>query len=147
MKCSECGTVFTGKFCPECGAKYKDEPKAKTMTVTLLRKMIYSVSEAADALNISPRKLNSLITEAWSKAEWFGPVMGMIDPVKEVNGAALRIKYGLSTGEREAVELTGTDYDDNVSQIAQEAAVWRANNLEVPKADNTGGNGGENNEQ
>lgn len=87
-----------------------------------------------------------LITEAWNKAEWFGPVMGMIDPVKEVNGAALRVKYGFSTGEREAAELTGSDYDDNVSQIAQEAAIWQANNLAVPKADNTGGQGGEKDE-
>ena len=46
-----------------------------------------------------------VITKAWSGADWFGPVMGLLDPVKEVNGAALRIKYGLSTGEREQRSL------------------------------------------
>lgn len=80
-----------------------------------------------------------LLTQAWSRAEWFGPVMGMLDPVKEVEGAALRVKYGFSTGEREAAELTGSGYDDNIAQIAQEHSVWKANALDVPKADNTGG--------
>lgn len=87
-----------------------------------------------------------LITQAWSKADWFGPVMGMLDPVKEATGAALRIKYGFSTSEREAVELTGTDFDDNIDQIAQEQATWKAYGLGVPKVDNTGENGGENDE-
>lgn len=80
-----------------------------------------------------------LITAAWSSADWFGPVMGMLDPVKEVNGAALRVKYGFSTGEREAAELTGTDYDNNIDQIAVEQGTWKAKGLEVPKADKTGG--------
>lgn len=82
------------------------------------------------------------ITAAWQQADWFGPVMGMLDPVKEVNGAALRVKYGFSTGEREAAELTGTDYDTNIDQIAQEQAVWQQRGLSVPRADNTGGNNG-----
>ena len=83
-----------------------------------------------------------VITKAWSGADWFGPVMGLLDPVKEVNGAALRIKYGLSTGEREAAELTGTDYDNNIDQIAIEHSTWQSKGLEVPRADNTGGSGG-----
>lgn len=85
-----------------------------------------------------------VITKAWSNADWFGPVMGMLDPVKEVTGAALRVKYGFSTGERESAELTGTDYDSNIDQIAIEQQTWRAKGLEPPKADNTGGNGGDN---
>ena len=83
-----------------------------------------------------------VITKAWSGADWFGPVMGLLDPVKEVNGAALRIKYGLSTAEREAAELTGTDFDSNVDQIAIEHGTWQGKGLEVPRADNTGSSGG-----
>ena len=71
--------------------------------------------------------------------------MGLLDPVKEVNGAALRIKYGLSTAEREAAELTGTDFDSNVDQIAIEHGTWQGKGLEVPRADNTGGGGEANN--
>lgn len=86
-----------------------------------------------------------VITKAWSGADWFGPVMGLLDPVKEVNGAALRIKHGLSTAEREAAELTGTDFDSNVDQIAIEHGTWQGKGLEVPRADNTGGGGEANN--
>lgn len=84
-----------------------------------------------------------LITAAWSGADWFGPVMGMLDPVKEVNGAALRVKYGLSTGEREAAEITGTSYDDNIDQLAVEQNTWLEKGLGVPRVDNTGDGGGE----
>ena len=82
-----------------------------------------------------------VLTAAWSRADWFGPTMGMIDPEKEVNGAMLRRKHGLSTGEREAAELTGTDYDDNLKQIALEDATWRANGMTPPSdsADTAGG--------
>ena len=68
--------------------------------------------------------------------------MGLLDPVKEVQGAALRRKYGFSTGEREAAELTGTDYDNNIDQIAIENSTWQSKGLEVPQADNTGGDSG-----
>ena len=81
--------------------------------------------------------MDPLITKAWAGANWYGPVMGMLDPVKEVNGAALRVKYGFSTAEREAAELTGSNYDDNVDQIASERAVWVNNGMNYPKADNT----------
>lgn len=50
----------------------------------------------------------------WSKAIWIGPSPGQIDPVKEVEAAALRIKHRFSTHEREAMELTGMDYDNIV---------------------------------
>ncbi len=84
-----------------------------------------------------------VITKAWSNADWFGPVMGMLDPEKEVRGAALRVKYGYSTGEREAAELTGSDFDSNIDQIASEQQTWLAKGLQPPKADNTGEAGGE----
>lgn len=61
-----------------------------------------------------------LIKAAWCGAEWYGPVMGVLDPVKEATGAALRIQNGLSTGEKEAAEMTGTDFDENIQQRAME---------------------------
>ncbi|MGM9562147.1 MAG: phage portal protein [Phascolarctobacterium sp.] len=89
------------------------------------------------------------ITKAWCRAEWFGPTMGLLDPVKEITSAALKRKYGFSTGEREAAEISGTDYDDNIAQLAAEKLTWEAHGLEVPVADNTGSSsskGGETNE-
>ena len=63
--------------------------------------------------------------------------MGMLDPVKEANGAALRVKYGFSTAERETAELTGTDYDSNVDQIASERNAWTSKGMNFPKVDTT----------
>lgn len=86
-----------------------------------------------------------VITKAWSGADWFGPVMGMLDPVKEVKGAQLRVQLGVSTLEREAAELTGTDFDNNVDQIAIEQETWRSKGLAMPQIDNTGEGGEANN--
>ena len=61
-----------------------------------------------------------LIRNAWCNAEWFGPAMSILDPTKDVTGSHLRVLYGLSTREREAAEMTGSDYEDNLAQIAYE---------------------------
>jgi lambda family phage portal protein len=61
-----------------------------------------------------------LLFKAYTKAEWNGPSQGQLDPVKEVNAAVTRIDNGLSTRQREAAELTGTEYESNVRQLAYE---------------------------
>lgn len=60
---------------------------------------------------------DSAIRFAYSNAEWYGPSMSILDPIKDVNGAALRIQYGLSTPEREAAEMTGSDFYENLEAI------------------------------
>ncbi|MDD3534254.1 MAG: phage portal protein [Candidatus Cloacimonetes bacterium] len=60
------------------------------------------------------------IRAAWCGAEWFGPTMSILDPVKDVNGSALRTTYALSTREREAAEMTGSDLEENLEQLAYE---------------------------
>lgn len=74
-----------------------------------------------------------LLRKAWSRADWFGPVMGMLDPEKEVRAAKLREEYGYSTGEREAAEMTGTTYSENIAQLSVERQNWRNNNLAYPR--------------
>lgn len=59
---------------------------------------------------------------AYARAKWIGPGKGFVDPVKEAQAAAMRVSLGLSTLEEEAAELTGTDYADNMEQIAREVA-------------------------
>lgn len=59
---------------------------------------------------------------AYSRAKWIGPGRGFVDPVKEVQAAAMRVALGLSTLEEEAAELTGSDWTDNVAQIEREIA-------------------------
>ncbi len=60
------------------------------------------------------------IKKAWCGAEWIGPSPGQIDPVREVNAAILRSEHGFSTRERETIELTGGNWDDNINQIKKE---------------------------
>ncbi len=64
--------------------------------------------------------LDPMIRHAYSRASWSGPAAGQLDPVKEANGAVIRIQNGLSTREKEAIEINGTDFDDNVSQLELE---------------------------
>lgn len=60
------------------------------------------------------------IRQAYCHADWFGPTMSILDPVKDVNGSAMRVAYGLSTRTREAAEMTGTDFDENIEALAYE---------------------------
>lgn len=75
-----------------------------------------------------------LIRKAWCGAEWFGDTQGQLDPVKEVNAAALRVSNGFSTREREAAELTGMKFDSILAVREQEEAAMRATGtVEQPK--------------
>lgn len=59
---------------------------------------------------------------AYSRAKWVGPGRGFVDPVKEIQAAAMRVALGVSTLEDEAAELTGSDWGDNMDQIKDEMA-------------------------
>ena len=69
--------------------------------------------------------LDPLIRMAYCGAQWNGPAQGMIDPVKEVNAAEKRIKIGVSTRQRETIEMTGGDFDSNVAQLARENQIMK----------------------
>lgn len=75
-----------------------------------------------------------LIRKAWCNADWFGPTMSILDPVKDVNGSALRVTNGLSTREREAAEMTGTDLEENIEQLAYEQKLISQYGLEFSSA-------------
>ncbi|WMJ88873.1 phage portal protein [Anaerocolumna sp. MB42-C2] len=64
--------------------------------------------------------LDPAIKKAWCNCEWNGPSAGMIDPVREINAAKARVDLCVSTREREAMELTGTDYKKNIAQLEKE---------------------------
>ena len=89
-----------------------------------------------------------LLRKAWSRASWYGPTMGMLDPVKEVQAAKLRVDYGFSTGEQESAEITGTEYEENIAQLQAEHKHWQGNGLNYPlhqnvKTEEGGDNDGE----
>lgn len=62
-----------------------------------------------------------IIKAAYCKAQWHGPSQGQIDPLREVRAAMLRIEVGISTAEKEAAEMTGTDFFVNHRQKIKEA--------------------------
>lgn len=65
------------------------------------------------------------IRKAYAKAEWYGPTQGQLDPTKEVDAAEKRVEYGFSTRTKEAMELTGTDFRDNVKNMKRENDLLR----------------------
>lgn len=83
-----------------------------------------------------------LIRKAWCNAEWYGPVMGVLDPVKEAQGANLRIKSGYSTHEKETAEMTGTNWEDNIEQLELELATMRQKNINMNGDNKAGIKGG-----
>lgn len=56
----------------------------------------------------------------YCRCKWVGPGRGFVDPVKEIQAAALRVSIGVSTLEDEAAELTGSDLAENLEQIRRE---------------------------
>ena len=42
--------------------------------------------------------------------------MGQLDPLKEVSAAAKRIEIGISTRDKEALEINGSDAEINIKQ-------------------------------
>jgi len=70
-----------------------------------------------------------LIRKAYCRAEWNGPACGQLDPVKEVNAAVTRVNNCFSTRSKEAMELTGTDFNSNYRQRVKEEKMMVAGNL------------------
>ena len=69
--------------------------------------------------------MNPLVRMAYCGAQWNGPAQGMIDPEKEVDAAEKRVSLGVSTRQRETIEMTGGDFDSNVAQLAREAQLMK----------------------
>jgi lambda family phage portal protein len=56
---------------------------------------------------------------AYLSARWIGPARGYVDPVKEAQGATIRMGSFVTTLEKEAADQ-GFDYEDTLLQIANE---------------------------
>ena len=65
------------------------------------------------------------IRQAWCGCSWMGASMGHVDPLKEVNAAAMRIAQNITTQEQEASEYNGNDWAANVRQRRRELQALR----------------------
>lgn len=70
-----------------------------------------------------------LIRWAYTRAEWYGPSQGQLDPLKEVKAAKMRVEEGFSTRAKETAELSGGDFDTYNVQRAKEEQMRRAAGL------------------
>lgn len=77
---------------------------------------------------------DSLVRKTYCNAQWYGPTQGQLDPVKEVEAAERRVRYGFSTRAKESMELTGTDFWDNIRTAKRENELMQEAGL-------TGGDG------
>ncbi|MCF8018309.1 MAG: phage portal protein [Vallitaleaceae bacterium] len=66
-----------------------------------------------------------IVRKAYCGAEWNGPAQGLLNPVQEVNAAEKRVQNGFSTRDREAMEMTGSDFHRNVKQLKEEEKLMR----------------------
>ena len=73
------------------------------------------------------------IRAAWLRAAWSGASQGSIDPLKDAQAAERRIKLGLSTQERECLEMNGSDWRANAEQQGLELEVATLNGLPYPR--------------
>ena len=61
-----------------------------------------------------------VIRKAYCGAKWNGPAKGMLDPTKEVTAAKERVSNGFSTRSDEAMQMTGSNFYNNVEQLKHE---------------------------
>jgi lambda family phage portal protein len=61
-----------------------------------------------------------MLRKAYCGASWNGPAQGQLNPVVETKAAVMKVEEGLSTRTREASEINGTDFDQNVKRASTE---------------------------
>jgi lambda family phage portal protein len=71
---------------------------------------------------------------AYARAKWMGPGRGLVDVVKERQGAALGIAEGLSSVEDEAAETSGTDWREIAERNAIVVERYKRLGLPVPSS-------------
>src|SRR5215471_11765023 len=72
------------------------------------------------------------VRRAITRCNWTGSSAGSLDPLKEVAASEAKVNAGFSTIEREAVELNGSNWRDNVTQSATEKRTFTENDLSYP---------------
>lgn len=81
------------------------------------------------------------VRRALLRCVWSGSTAGSLDPLKEVVAADQKVQAGFSTIEREAMEMNGTDYRDNIRQSAVEKQAFEDADLVYPPYRTTYGGG------
>ena len=70
---------------------------------------------------------------AYSRALWIGPGRGVVDPVKEPQGAVLQLDAGLTTLEQTTKDISGRYWLDVLDERAVEEAEMKKRGLALPE--------------
>ena len=70
-----------------------------------------------------------MIRKAYCRASWNGPSQGQLNPVQETKAALMRVEEGFSTRTKEASEMNGTDFDQNIKRAKSETLKMRESGL------------------
>lgn len=70
-----------------------------------------------------------MIRQAYCGATWNGAAQGQLNPVNETTASINKIHAGLSTREREAVEMNGSDFQNNVVRAKKETELMKDSGL------------------
>lgn len=118
---------FTKSFSASKGAMNESWKTFRTMRSWFVNDFCQEVynlwfAEAVSKGRISaPGFFNDLrVRKAYTKCTWNGPTQGQIDPGKEVEAAAARVREGFSTREDECAALNGSNFEDNVRTLTNE---------------------------
>lgn len=71
----------------------------------------------------------------WNQADWFNETNHLLDPQRELQASKLKLELGLSTYEKEAAELCGTDYYENLKALEMERKLRDEKILERERTD------------
>jgi len=70
-----------------------------------------------------------MMRKAYLRASWNGPSQGQLNPVQETKAALMRVEEGFSTRTKEASEMNGTDFDQNIKRAKSETDQMRESGL------------------
>lgn len=79
---------------------------------------------------------DALTRKLWSNADWNNETSHALDAQKEIAAAEKKIALGLSTYTKESASLNGTDFVENLKQLAKEKALM-AELFTLQNADST----------
>jgi lambda family phage portal protein len=80
------------------------------------------------------------VFKAWTRCAWTGSSPGSIDPLKEIMASEKKVRLGVSTLERECIEINGSDWKDNAEQQGSEAKFTTGVGLVYVRNTDTRGN-------
>jgi len=70
-----------------------------------------------------------MMKKAYCRASWNGPSQGQLNPVQETKAALMRVEEGFSTRTKEASEMNGTDFDQNIKRAKSETDQMKESGL------------------